>query len=132
EEGFDATGWFSSHAFGPVSTYGLDLQVHAEKRYLIAGTLSITGTTYSALEDCPCAFEESEVMYFSTYSMFEGVYESLQVELVVESFEEVEAGIVGIRGTFSAVLGFIADPISGAEPDPTKTLTVEGEFSIDR
>ena len=32
EEGFDATGWFSSHAFGPVSMYGLDLQVHAEKR----------------------------------------------------------------------------------------------------
>ena len=71
-------------------------------------------------------------MYFSTSSMLEGVYESLQAELVVESFEEIDAGIVGIRGTFSAVLGFIADPISGAEPDPTKTLTVEGEFSIDR
>lgn len=132
EDGFDATAWFRSNNFGPVSMHGLDLQVHAEKRYLIEGTLSITGTTYSDLEDCPCAFEESAVTYFPTSNMFEGVYESLEAELVVASFEVVEEEVVAIRGTFSAVLGFIENAMSGADPDPTKTLTIEGEFSMDR
>lgn len=132
DEGPDGTARLEAMEVGPVVFYMLDLQGHAEERNLVAGTLSVTGTMWSGVEACPCVFDESEVMYFSTSSMFEAVYQSLESEVVLESVELADGGPVSARGRFSAVLGLVANVVSDREPDPERTIQIAGEFVIDR
>ncbi len=131
DEGPDGTARLESMAIGPVAFYSLDLQGHAEARYLVAGTLSVTGTTWSSLESCPCTFDESEVMYFSSPSMFEAVYQSLESEVVIESIEFADGVPVALRGRFTALLGFMESALSSGGPDPERAIEVAGEFAID-
>jgi hypothetical protein len=132
EDGTDATASLKALVMGPVSHHTLDIQAHAEERYVVAGTLTLTGTTFGGLDACPCALDESEVLYFPSSSMFEGVYQSIESEVVVESMEVIGDGVASVHGTFSAVLGFVENVMSGAGPDPDRTVEVSGEFAIDR
>lgn len=132
EAGLDGTARLQEMPAGLATYVFIDLQVHAEDRYMVEGTLSITGTRYGGLEGCPCAFDESEVLYFSTSSMFEGVYKSLESEVVVESFEVIGDGVAAVRGTYTAVLGFVENVMSGGDPDPADVVQVSGEFVMDR
>lgn len=132
DSGPDGTAWLRGMLAGPMTYNSLDIQAHAEERYMVAGTLAITGTTFSGLDACPCSFEETEVLYFPTSSMFEGVYQSIESEVVLESVEVRGDGIVSVTGSFTAVLGFVENVMSGAEPDPDKTIEITGEFTIDR
>lgn len=128
----DGTASLTSLSVGPTTMYSLHLQGHVEPTFVIEGTLAIDATFLSPLDDCPCVIGTSEVYYFTTSSMFGDVYQSITAELVVESFEMIDDGVAAVRGSFSALLGFVESPTSGEEPDPERSLELAGQFVIDR
>lgn len=132
EDGTDGTALLKAMVAGPMRYYTLDIQAHAEERYMVAGTLTITGTTFNDIAECPCTFEESEVLYFPSSSMFEGVYQSIESDVTLDSVEVTGDGVASVHGTFAAVLGLVENVMSGTGPDPERTVAVSGEFVIDR
>lgn len=130
EDGSDSTARLSRFGVGVASYSTLDIQAHSEQRFVIAGTLSISGILNS-LEGCPCVVSFPEVMYFSTSSMFESVYDTLDAEVVVEALELAADGTYRVTGTFRALLGFV-EHVMRNEADPGQTIELSGTFAIER
>lgn len=106
------------------------IQAHPEQRFSVEGTLSIEFWAFEFPGDCPCTFPEASVIFWSTSSMFENVYEDPEATVTITSIEPVGDGVFAVEGSFSATLVFQASLRD--EPDPSDTLEVEGTFVIER
>jgi hypothetical protein len=71
-------------------------------------------------------------MYLASESMFSDVYVTIEAQLVIESAVAGDDGSVALIGTFSGLLGFVANAVDGSAPDSERTITVEGTFTLDR
>lgn len=115
-------------------TYSLNLQGQAEERFGVEGSLALGGMLES-LDDCPCGLDLTDLIYFtsssSSSSMFSAIYKAIESEVSVETIERIDEGVYSVSGSFRAVLGWIEDTRQG-DPDPSRTVTVEGTFAADR
>lgn len=132
EDGSDSTATLEIVNFGVGSITSLNVQGHAEEWFSVEGALVLGGTALAALEDCPCTLTGSEIMYFATSSMFKDVYVSIDSELTIETFAMIAEDVASLSGTFSALLGFVENPVGPEEPDPERAIAVQGEFVIER
>lgn len=128
----ESSAVLSTMSYSNRNIHSLHIQGHVEETYAVEGVLSIDATFTSELEDCPCVLTSGDVMYFPTSSMFSDIYVSISMEVTIDSIEVVADGVATARGSFSALLGHVADLSSGEGPDPEQTLEIAGEFVIER
>ena len=132
DQGPDGTAWLRDYGNEYFTMVLLDIQAHDEPRYKTEGTLTLGGSLTQDLADCPCTLGEPDIMYFASGSMFSNVYVTIEAELVVESATAADDGTVLLTGTFTGLLGFVADALQGSDPDRERAITVAGTFTLDR
>lgn len=132
DQGNDGTAWLRNVGNDAFAMRLLEIQGHDEPRFKTEGTLTLGGSIMQPLATCPCAVTEPEIMYFSSSSMFSSVYDTIEATLVVEAVTAADDGTLHLTGNFTAVLGFVEDVMKSTQPDPTRTLAVEGTFDLEQ
>src|SRR5690606_40723451 len=81
-------------------TYSLNLQGQAEERFGVEGSLALSGMLES-LDDCPCGLDLTDLIYFTSSSMFSAIYKAIESEVSVETIERIDEGVYSVSGSRS-------------------------------
>lgn len=124
----ESTASFTDFGFGMMV---LSLVANPEQRFMVEGALSIDVTVMGGL-DCPCVFDDAEVVWWSTSSMFSELFVSDEpgwARVTITRWEQRDEGVFVLEGEVEAELAFLAGIT--ADPDGDRTLRLEATFRID-
>lgn len=93
------------------------------------GAFMLSLEMYGRPENCPCTFEDANLVYFAQPTMFQDFYEG-DASLTFDTYERVDDDTYRATGSFTATVAHRKDP--GTRPDPGDTLEVAGTFTIER
>jgi len=122
----------SDMGFAGFETYILEATWFPEQTYASVGKLTLMGSFMSGLDECPCELDQILIKYFLTPDPLVEYYESLEAQVVIDSFTVGGDGKVSATGSIIATLGYVAGPMVSIEPDPNRTVQLNGTFVIDR
>ena len=121
------TATFSDFGFGFLS---LSIVANPEQRFMVEGAISVDITAMAGL-DCPCVFDDAEVVYWSGPSMFSDLYvsdEPGRARVTITRWEQVSDGVFALEGEVEAELVYREGIF--AEPDGARTLRLEASIAI--
>lgn len=126
-DGSDPTASVTDFGFGLLS---ISIVAKPEQRFMVEGAISIDITVMGAL-DCPCVFDDAEIVYWSSSSMFSDVYlsdEPGMARVTITRWEQVADGVFALEGEVEAELVYHEGVF--AEADESRTLRLEASISI--
>jgi len=109
----------------------ISLTANLEQRFMVEGSLMIDISVMGEL-DCPCVFDDADVVWWSSSSMFRELYVSDapgRARVTVTRWEQVDEGVFALEGEIEAELVFLEG--IGSEPDADRTLRLEATIRID-
>ena len=118
--------------FAGFESYLLRVSWFADQSLAGEGKLTVLGSISSSLEECPCEVDQLDIRYFLTPDPLVEYYAVLEARMVVEDFTVDEDGNLRASGNLDATLGYVAGPMVSLEPDPARTVRLNGIFDIDR
>lgn len=117
----DATSTYQTRTIGRMDSRSLSLGGHVGPTMSPDGSIRISVTATTPLEDCPCTFETGTVEY--VVDVPDDRWEAHQATVTVDAFSENGDGTLAAAGRFQ---GTLRRP-DGASDD---AMAVEGEFDI--
>ena len=124
----EPTAYFSDFGFGLLQ---ISIVANPEQRFMVQGALSIDIAVMGGL-DCPCVFDDAEVVWWSTSSMFNEVFVSDEpgwARVTITRWEPVGEGVYVLEGQVEAELVFIER--LGSEPNADRVRRLDATFRID-
>ena len=124
----ESTATVTDFGFGVLQ---ISVVANPERRFMVEGALSIDLAVMGAL-DCPCVFDDADVVWWSSSSMFNELYVSDEpgwARVTIDRWEPVAEGVFALQGEVEAELVFLAG--LGSEPDGERMLRLEATFAID-
>lgn len=109
----------------------ISIVANPEQRFMVEGALSIDIGVMGALE-CPCVFEDADVTYWSSTSMFSDLYVSDEpgwARVTITRWEQLADGLYALEGEVEAELVYLAGIT--ANPDGERRLQLEATITID-
>jgi len=109
----------------------ISLTANLEQRFMVEGSLMIDISVMGEL-DCPCVFDDADVVWWSSSSMCNELYVSDDpgwARVTITRWEQVGEGVFALDGDVEADLVFLEG--IGSDPDADKTLRLEATIRID-
>lgn len=124
----EPTATITDFGFGVVQ---VSIVANPEQRFMVSGALMIDISVFGTLE-CPCTFDDADVVWFSTSSMFGEIYVSDDpgwAVVTITRWEQVDEGVYALEGEIEAELAFLES--IGTDPDAERTLRLDATIRID-
>jgi hypothetical protein len=124
----EPTATVTDYGFGMLQ---ISVTANLEQRFMVTGSLMIDISVMGEL-DCPCVFDDADVVWWSSSSMFNELYVSDDpgwARVTITRWESVGEGVFALEGEVEAELVFLEGIAS--EPDADRTLRLEATIRID-
>ncbi len=109
----------------------ISVTANPEQRCMVTGSSMIDMSVMGEL-DCPCVFDDADVVWWSSSSMFSELYVSDApglARVTVTRWEQVDEGVVALEGEIATELVFLEG--IGSDPDADRMLRLEATIRID-